>query len=166
MISGKNSGFSFVEVLVVIVLMAILVAGGNWYFSQYSGRKAVDQAISIIASQIEIARSHAKTNRIPAGQVQKINYVSVLLDDNGLTLVSDIGTTYSRVDINQQQVDITSLANCDLCFGAGVVSLVDESNQPRTFDYVVEVRVELVSDPEVYKQIAIDSSGLIREVAE
>lgn len=157
-------GLSFVEILVVIVLMGLMLVGGNWYFSGFANRNAVEDATRKIWLQIETARSHARISRIPQSQNQNINiqYVGVLLNEQGIALVSDIGNTYSRVTIDNRQLNIDQLSGCDLCFGAGEANLVDEFGVARPYDYVVTIRVSLQNDSNIYRDIEVASTGLIK----
>ena len=161
-VTNKERGFSFVEMLVVMSMMAVtLVAGGN-YFVKFSNRRQVEQVASMVKSQIELARSHAKVRRLPVGQVQDLRFVRVLSSGGDITIVSDIGNTYSSTSLGKSGVTIGNLANGELCFSAGDVKLVDLTGTPLSIGSTVAISIFQTDDPAMSKLIVINSTGVVR----
>jgi len=165
-----KNGFSFIETIVVVVVMGVMLAGGTIAYSNFSNRREVDEATSKIISQLEVARSKAKAGVLPPGVSQSqanidvFRYVEVSLTSGMLRLASNHAGSneYSQTDVGNINIEPNELSDCDVCFSFGDCKLVGSSGGPREHNYSVSLEVSSKKDNQVTRTIVIDSSGVIK----
>lgn len=164
----KQSGFTFVETLVVLVILSITFGSGYIYFNGFTARQSLDKSRESLSNQIKLARMDARANRKPPSQVADVNYVKVLLSIDGImTVVSDVGNTYSSEKVTSSDVLVSSpLTNCDICFDAGSGSLVEEDGSPKAGDYQIAITLVSASDTGSQRSTVIDASGIVDEISD
>ena len=144
-------------------MIGVMVVTSTTYFLRYQDRKVVEEVTSQIKNQIELARSHAKTSRLPPSQVQPLRFVKVLSSNGLFSIVSDRDITYNSINLAKPGVFIGNLTNGQLSFLAGEVKLVNLDGDPLSIGSTVALNIYLINDPTVSKLIVINSSGVIKQ---
>lgn len=163
----NREGFTFIETIVVVVMMSAMLGSGFVYFSNFSTRQDLDKARNKLVNQIKIARSYARAGIIPESQTRTdaFRYVKLEVDSGGSAVItSDIGNTYSSTPVVGVGISLVSTVNgCGLCFSASNGKLVDSSAGSRAVDYSVTVRLISKKDASEIRDLTVNASGMVSE---
>lgn len=83
---GKNNGFTYIEILLVVFIMSIMAVGGYTVYSDVQTRKYIDAQGQIIVSYLELAREKTSAGDQTSSCGTFNGYYSVSLVDHVLSL--------------------------------------------------------------------------------
>jgi len=155
---AKN-GFTLIEMVVVVAMMGLMVGLGSVYFSRNSNQRAVDETVSKLISQIEIARNNAKIRNSPKGGAESnFRYVKLEVIDGVAIITNSNGYEYSRTPITSAEVSIDNITGCGLCFAAGEGKLIDSSGGFLTDEVTIAI-----SSGDSAKNVIVNTTGLVQK---
>lgn len=155
---AKN-GFTLIEMVVVVAMMGLMVGLGSVYFSRNSNQRAVDETVSKLISQIEIARNNAKIRNSPRGGAESnFRYVKLEVIDGVAIITNSNGYEYSRTPITSAEVSIDNITGCGLCFAAGEGKLIDSGGGFLTDEVTIAI-----SSGDSAKNVIVNTTGLVQK---
>ncbi|OGD67136.1 hypothetical protein A2442_01935 [Candidatus Campbellbacteria bacterium RIFOXYC2_FULL_35_25] len=146
-----KSGFSLLEMLFVIGIMAILFLIGTKIFSNSSPKYKVDNAVVIVLNLLNEAKS------MTSSAVGSSQY-GVHFETTTLTLFK--GETFSAVDPNNREIILNENVNLSNISLAGGGADVVFNKLIGTTDHHGTVTISLVSDLSVNEIVTILSTGI------
>ena len=148
----RNRGFTLVEVLIVIAIMAILSGVVIFSFSGMRARQDVDSNTEVITSLLKEARSRT------LGSIDSTTY-GVFIETNQVTLFK--GASYIAGDPTNQTNSLSNTVTITaVSLNGGGSTIMFERLTGKTNNFGT-MRVEFTSDTSVARTITVDATGLI-----
>lgn len=145
----QQFGFSFIELLIVIAIMAILFSVTSANYRDFQSRRSLDNAQTLVMSDLRLAQQYARSGKKPPG-CSVLHGYKLIFDGSGSYMI----TAECDVDINvaDRQINNISISGNSVRFnvlGRGT-SLADGSSVTIT-----------ISDSTNDRLVVISSSGNI-----
>jgi prepilin-type N-terminal cleavage/methylation domain-containing protein len=91
----KNQGFTFIELMVVITIGAVVIGTGMVYLNRFNARQKLESVKREVVSNLRLAQNYAKTRQRPVGSNEDLRYVTVTVSGGNLIAgINGVGTTY------------------------------------------------------------------------
>ena len=148
-----GAGFTMIELLVVLAITVVLVGIGVMSMGLFSSRDNVASAKNELLSAIKLAKNYAMTMQSPAGYVDQLDYVAVIVKPSGVVEVYPVsanygvGISYFSKTLGSADVKIGPVNFGDLMFSVPDGKLVERNIlgstpyaiQPRTAAGTVQI---------------------------
>lgn len=150
--SQTQKGFSLIEMIIVVSIFVLLVAGSVVAFSRFGEKQIIKSTVSEVLSELDEARS------LTLASYDNTVY-GVHIESDKITFFK--GSTYSPSDPDNNITELSekvSISNISL-FGGGD-DVIFQRLTGKTDQYGT-LTISLVSDPTETKTITIQESGII-----
>ncbi|MFA5025389.1 MAG: type II secretion system protein [Candidatus Shapirobacteria bacterium] len=161
-------GFTLIEVLISIAIVAFISGGVLVNLNQYNSRQKLNKSIDDVVSSFKLVQSYAKTRQLPVDSAEtELKYIQVQIVD-GKYLVADangVGSTYFHTLVNTDEVTVSSIPAV-IYFWPGSGKLVkDIGGTAYGSGETVTITIQANSDISDHGVLEINSLGQINVIS-
>lgn len=162
----KDKGFSLIELMISITIMAVFFVGATVYYNNFITRQKLDKTKAEIESMIKLASNYARTKQSPVGYNSEVLFTTLLNNSGKLAIsVNGTGTTYISNKISEDSVTVTfNPPSLYFWGGSGQLSNNNKPNNPDFFDsnQKADIKITISQGVAETRTIFIDSLGNIQ----
>lgn len=104
-----RQGFTFIELVVSISILAVTMVSGSLYLNKFNGHQKLSRVKSEIISTINLAQNYSKIKQNPIDYVGEINFIRLHQSSPGIIEadINGVGTTYFSHNLKANDLVIT-----------------------------------------------------------
>lgn len=162
----EKRGFSFIELIVVVAIMALMTGGAVVFINRFNARQRFDMSVEKTVANLKLAKNYAVTLQTPRSD-KELTAVEVTFDSSQGTMTAvpyptpddNPGFTYFSRKVTESGINVS--ASSTVRFAPVTGKLLDSGHKLTNSSVDISFSsVEVGSAP----KIRIDSSGRISEI--